>query len=289
MAWGTKCDVCKEKYRHYHRPGDPRPLPSVTEILGVIAKPALTGWAFKMARLTALAAARAAYAATHFEVASPGPRNNVGALPSSTFACLALSPHSFMAIVEKTAPSSQWKLPKTEADIGTLVHARIESEIRVELGQNVPIVPVPESDVVDGRKVPHPAWNAYQAYLAWRSSHRVKIVSIEQRVYSMKLGFAGTSDIVCYIDDKLTVGDFKTSKAVYPEYLLQVAAYRAAVIEMEGKENPDMKNLGGVILRFPKGADDTFEVVDVPWKDQKSLMAAFMNALGLWRWQQEES
>src|SRR5688572_24897245 len=98
-GFGKKCDQvagCPAKYRHYHRPGDARPLPSVTEILGIIAKPALTGWAFKMARETSLAAARAAYEATH---------------PAGQ--CLAFDPGSYIAIVDKSAPKSQWQLPKT--------------------------------------------------------------------------------------------------------------------------------------------------------------------------------
>lgn len=277
MAYGKKCDTCGEKYRHYHRPGDARPLPSVTEILGIIAKPALTGWAFKMARETALAATRAAYASTH-----------------PTGMCLALDESSFAAIIDKTAPRSQWQLPKTAADIGTLVHARIESEIRRELGQDVAEVPVPEFEVVDGKKVAHPAWNSMQAYYAWREAHEVKVISIEERVYSMELGFAGTADVICYIDDVLTLGDFKTSKAVYPEYRLQVAAYRTALVEMSqsmplvfmGAKELQVKKPGGVILRFPKDAGDTFEAVDVPWADQKALMAGFNAALALWTWQQ---
>jgi hypothetical protein len=267
MAYGRKCEVCPAKFRHYHHGGDPRPLPSVTEVLDIIAKPALIGWSFKKAREAALAASRATY-----ELAHPGGH------------CLALNAGSYINAVDKATPKSTYQLPKTEADIGTMVHARIESEMRRELGQDVPVFELPEWEVIDGKRVPHQAWNAYQSYLAWRKSKEIKIVSVEQRVWSLKLGIAGTADVVMYVGDVLTVGDFKTSKAVYWNYKLQVAAYRAAVAEMEGLETP----IGGVVLRFPKDPGDGFDAVEIPWADQKKRMGQFKHALGLWWARQEE-
>lgn len=264
--WGVQS--CSAKFRHYHPPIvdggdtlDPTPLPSVTEILKSIAKPALVGWAFKMGRQHTLAAARSVYEECY------GTR---GELPP---------PPSYIAAVDQRAPKNQYQLPTDAVDIGTLVHKRVEAEIRRELGQDVDIPEIPEVEVVGGRQKPHPAWAAYQAYLAWRREHDVRPVAVEKRVYSRRLGFAGTADFEGYVDGQYCFGDWKTSEAVYGEYPIQLAAYRAAEMEMRGDY---VTPIGGLILRFPKSGG-SFEAHDVPWSEQTPLMADFMAAMRLFR------
>ena len=48
-------------------------------------------------------------------------------------------------------------------------------------------------------------------------------------VFSEKYGYAGTIDYVCTIDGKTYIVDFKTSKQVWPEYELQVSAYKKPI------------------------------------------------------------
>ena len=254
-----RCDICSEKYRHYHASGDPRPLPSVTTILDCIAKPALVGWSFREARKATLGVARELY---------------------NEYAASGADAASFAAAVDAKAPKSQYNLPKTAADIGTLVHKRIESEMRAELGLDYEDVEIPEFEVVSGRRREHPAWSSYQAYLAWRRAHDVRPVELEKRVYSLQLGYAGTTDLEAYVDDVLTIADFKTSAAVYDEYKLQIAAYRRAYQEMSGDfDSP----IGGLVIRFPKEAGDTFEPVGVPWDEQIELQRDFMSAFRLFK------
>ena len=97
----------------------------------------------------------------------------------------------------------------------------------------------------------------------------------EQRIYNTALGYAGTVDLVAYVSDRLTIVDYKTSKAVYAEYRLQIAAYRAAYRNAE---------TNGLILRFPKDRGDAFEVADVPWAEQERLLAVFLAAKRVWEW-----
>src|SRR5207253_4465534 len=48
-------------------------------------------------------------------------------------------------------------------------------------------------------------------------------------VFSEKYGYAGTIDYICKIDGKTFIIDFKTSQQVWPEYELQVSAYKQPI------------------------------------------------------------
>ena len=65
-------------------------------------------------------------------------------------------------------------------------------------------------------------------------------------------GWAGTLDMVCMLNDKKYVIDFKTSKAFYPEHRYQVAAYRWAVDEIEIPKPGANATQGSGILRLDK-------------------------------------
>jgi PD-(D/E)XK nuclease superfamily len=243
---------CAAEFRHYHAPApdgefDTLALPSVTEVLKVLAKPALLPWAFRMGRSAAVAAARQAYgAAAEVDVAA------------------------FALAVERVAPRSLDELPSDALSIGSRLHARIEAEMRCELGEDVTLPPIPER--------PHPTRVAYEAFLRWRHAHEVRPLAVEQRVYSQR-GYAGTVDFFGYVDDRLTVADWKTSGGVYPEHRLQLAAYRAAVLEGELMGEPE---LAGLVVRFPKdGAPPRCH--EVAWAEQAALMEDFGALLHLWR------
>ncbi len=51
-------------------------------------------------------------------------------------------------------------------------------------------------------------------------------------MYSDKYGYAGTMDAVMEIEGKTYIVDFKTSKDIFDDYLLQAAAYKMAYEEM---------------------------------------------------------
>lgn len=68
--------------------------------------------------------------------------------------------------------------------------------------------------------------NCMCAFYEWMREHDVVIVETESEVYGN--GYAGRLDIIAYIDGVLTLVDIKTSKSIYREYRLQVAAYAKA-------------------------------------------------------------
>jgi predicted RecB family nuclease len=73
----------------------------------------------------------------------------------------------------------------------------------------------------------------------WQASVKLRPLAIEQVVWSTTHRFAGTLDFLAEITlpghaaPVYVVGDIKTGKAIYDEARLQVAAYVAALREME--------------------------------------------------------
>src|SRR5690348_2093067 len=179
---------------------DFRPVPSITTILKVIGKgDALTQWAANCA---------ADYIR---ECVAPGERLD-------EIAINALADGARFAFRRKS---------KEACDIGTLVHKWIEAYL-VEwfAGRRVPEMPVND----DARR-------ACNAALDWLARTNYKPQATEMRLYSLKHGYAGTADaqgVAASINGKLAIVDWKTSKAIYPEYRFQTAAYAQAHSEMTG-------------------------------------------------------
>jgi hypothetical protein len=106
------------------------------------------------------------------------------------------------------------------ADAGTYIHNYIESFV---LGEN-PARPVNESlnRVIDD-------------FMEWWNKTNIEVIAPEQVFCSPTLGLAGTADLVCKVDGKLTIMDWKTGSGIYPEMFLQLAAYAL----MWEEEHPD--------------------------------------------------
>ena len=150
---------------------------------------------------------------------------------------------------------------KTDAaDIGSFTHKWVE-------------------DWIKGKK-PEPPVNenlreSTERFLKWQKEHSVKFLSSEQVIYSKKYGYTGTLDFICRYEDKLILGDLKTSNGVWPEMWLQTAAYRQAREE----EFPKEKYAGQAIIRI--GKDGTFDFQEEE-KDFDKHIAAFLAAKSLY-------
>jgi len=70
------------------------------------------------------------------------------------------------------------------------------------------------------------AGNSLMSYQAWESQHTIEPLLIEVPLVSDTLKYGGTPDLYCNLDGVWTLLDFKTSKALYPEVMYQLAAYR---------------------------------------------------------------
>jgi len=124
--------------------------------------------------------------------------------------------------------------------LGTFMHEWIESYIKGKKPQ----MPVNERLQKSCRK-----------FLGWVEKHDVKFLLSEQVVFSQKYMYCGTSDFICVIDGQKYIGDLKTSSGIYPEMLIQVAAYRYAREE----EFPAEKYDGQLVIRIGR-EDGTLEV-----------------------------
>jgi hypothetical protein len=70
--------------------------------------------------------------------------------------------------------------------------------------------------------------NGFLAFLDWEEKNNVKWLESEKPIVNTKHGYAGTLDFIAEINGNITCVDIKTSKAIYPEYKTQVAAYLKA-------------------------------------------------------------
>jgi len=129
------------------------------------------------------------------------------------------------------------------AEAGTLAHAMVEASIKgVKL----------ETPLVDSG-VLQKAIAAFGAYQSWAKGTGIKVIEQEMQLVSEKHRFGGTPDAIGELDGKLCLLDWKTSNAVYSDYLLQLAAYKLLWEE----NHPEHPLTGGFHLcRFAKEHGD---------------------------------
>lgn len=116
-------------------------------------------------------------------------------------------------------------------------------------------------------------YNALNAFEKWMKKVDFKPLASEMIVYNHRHRYAGTLDCLAYINGKLYVIDFKTSKAHYNTASFQISAYCKAVIEMIKLGNLNFPIPQGIgVLRLDKetGLPD--------WKDYSK------NYRNHWQW-----
>lgn len=79
---------------------------------------------------------------------------------------------------------------------------------------------ITDRDVIDR------ATTAIEGFVDWLEMTRAVVIATEVPLASKKHRFGGTLDAVLQVNDKLCIGDWKTSNSLYPDYLCQIAAYR---------------------------------------------------------------
>jgi hypothetical protein len=219
------------KGRHYKHPATGDLLPSVTNIIGILDKPALPRWSAKLV-------AETAYRMRH-------------ALPNME--------EAEAVDMLKGAP---WSKANRAADRGTDIHAYLEARVNDW-----------EPEPLSGE-----ALRYKQAADDWFDYYTPELVASELTVFHPR--YAGTGDLWCRIDGRMTILDFKTSKAVYAEAALQLAALWGAYSTVDGSAPPHVgQETDLLVVRI---GEDGYEVKQVA--DPVMAFDAFLALAIAWEW-----
>ena len=122
------------------------------------------------------------------------------------------------------------------ADLGTIVHACIEAELR---GKPWPKVPDEHKDKVD---------NSVLAFYQWREGYQFNVIETEAAMVSERHRYGGRPDLAL-VRSMPELWDLKTSKDVYADHKIQLAAYQ----RLWDENHPERPITGGLhLLRVGK-------------------------------------
>ncbi len=163
-----------------------------------------------------------------------------------------------------------WDKRDAAGDLGTAVHDAIEAAV---LGQTPPEY---AADVA--ARMAH--WDRFLA------DYRPTFLASEAAVFSRKHRYAGTLDGIAKIGDETLLIDVKTSKDVYPEYALQLAAYRHAEFLglPDGTEAEIPATDGAAVLHI---TPDDYRLIRL--RTDEEVFRTFLYIAQAHRWQKETS
>ena len=122
------------------------------------------------------------------------------------------------------------------ADLGTLVHTLIEAEMR---GTPTPTIPL---------EMKEKAENGLLGFYEWRDAFKLESTGSEVALVSEQYKYGGTIDYPCLLNGRRVILDLKTSKDVYADHRIQLAAYGA----LWNETHPDDPATGYHLLRVGK-------------------------------------
>lgn len=166
-----------------------------------------------------------------------------------------------------------YRLP---ADIGKVVHQMVQDHVAHREERQY----VAEEDTIAGARAP------MQAFELWIQRSRVQILWTEVPLVSKEHEFGGRMDSLGLTYDEydgLILFDWKTSKGVYPEMLLQLAGYAilweenfaGRTVEVDGKTVPLTPLKEWHLVRFAK---ETGDISHHEWKnDLQPIKDAFLS------------
>jgi hypothetical protein len=186
---------------------------------------------------------------------------------------------SLIAIVD--VAKDTWRKSKQEAaDIGSVCHRVFEAKLQGE-DPKLPLVIDPLVSPNFTAEMIEQANNAAAAGLRFIDEHEIKVVQAEAPRWSPTHGYIGTGDLIAWIDGKLSVLDWKTSKRLYATVRLQLSAYKQAYEE----EYPGQVIEQRVAVNTGKDGNLTVETYD---NNTHGLdLSVFLSLLDIWRWDRE--
>jgi hypothetical protein len=150
------------------------------------------------------------------------------------------------------------------AEIGTLIHYMVECDLR---GIEPDTTDYTKSDI-------EAAENGLLKWYEWKKGKVINPILIETPLVSESHQYGGTIDLYAEVDGVLNLIDFKSGKAIYPEMLIQLGAYKHLLLE---HKYPVTK---ARILRIGRdeseGFDDKVQTdLTVQWEMFKHLRAIY--------------
>lgn len=169
---------------------------------------------------------------------------------------------------------SPWRTRDRAAEAGTDAHTYCEQLLRGEIDINAPFDP--------------PGLGAAAKNLReLLKTLQPQPVAIEGTVWSHTYGYAGSFDGIHLIDGELTLVDLKTSTGVYPDYSIQLAAYKYAdvILTPNGEELPMIPVTRCQIWHAPK--EGKWQIVDVDVTQAE--FEVFKSAITVFNWKNDRS
>lgn len=168
-------------------------------------------------------------------------------------------------------PKAHEKARNSAADTGKLLHAAIERECRLMMGEQAG----------DPYALADDEAMALARWRHWALGAEFRPLAVEFYVYHSSLGYAGTPDVLGYVRGRLVIGDWKTGgKDIYESHHLQSVAYRCAFADMLNCDPP-----GGHLIHVPRDGD---RIKEAKATDNLSVsMRAFSGLIDAYRWQRE--
>jgi hypothetical protein len=102
------------------------------------------------------------------------------------------------------------------ASIGTIAHLLVMHHLK---GTTPDLDEFSKADI-------DTANNCMKSFYEWEKVHELEPILLETPLVSDIYNYGGTADFIGKVDGVIEIMDFKTGKAIYDDYLTQVAAYR---------------------------------------------------------------
>jgi hypothetical protein len=147
--------------------------------------------------------------------------------------CVNLSKEDIQEIV-KNKQYAHTRKSDNAKDKGTQAHDYVEKFVKTYIETKSYV-----RDTIEDEEVK----TSIERFYNWAEENKVDFLGSEVSVYSRTHWYAGSFDFICKIDDKILLGDFKTSKSIDDTYFAQCAGYAIAV-----EENDETVKFDGVII-----------------------------------------